>query len=118
MENNTLNNLLDKDELNVSIGKKIRSKRMQIGYTQDSICKLLGITQNALSRMENGKCHPELFKLVLLCDLFMVDMNFFIPLNSFDKRNKRIADLENINKKLTKRNELLETCIEEFLKTK
>jgi transcriptional regulator with XRE-family HTH domain len=109
---------LSKSDIAMSIAQKVRRKRIEMGYSQDRMCEILGINQNALSRIENGKGLIDLYKLVKIAELFMTDLNFFIPLNNFDPKEKRIAELEERVELLTKRNEVFQLAIEEIITNK
>ena len=65
-------------KINIEIGKKIKSKRYETGYKQDRLAVELGISQSALSRIENGSDCLNIDLLYLLCHLLNTDIGYFI----------------------------------------
>lgn len=70
-----------KDSLTVTLGKKIRARRKELGMTQEELAEKLGVGHQALSRIENGVMAPKMDRLPLLAkslkckvpDLFQTD---------------------------------------------
>ncbi len=48
-------------------GNRMRLHREKRGMTQDELSRRLGVTPQALSHWEVGRCEPSLRKLVRLC---------------------------------------------------
>ena len=85
-------------KINTEIGKKIKIKRHEIGYKQESLAIELGISQSALSRIENGSDSIVIEILYLLSNKLNISIGYFISdfygeLN-FDTYLERIKLLE------------------------
>ena len=51
----------------ITMGKRIRLRRKELGYSQNKLAELLDISNNHLSAIENGREKPSLEKFVTLC---------------------------------------------------
>ncbi len=58
----------------VSLGKAIRSRRKQLGYTQKNISDFTGLSVSFLSDLENGKPTAELEKAFSVANLLSLDI--------------------------------------------
>ncbi len=65
-------------KINIEIGKKIKIKRHEIGYKQESLAIELGISQSALSRIENGSDSLVVEILYLLTQVLNTPIGYFI----------------------------------------
>ena len=52
--------------LTSQLGKNIRSRRKQLGMTQEQLAEMLGVGHQALSRIEQGKMAPKMDRLPCL----------------------------------------------------
>lgn len=57
------------------IGKYIAAKRKSEGLTQEALAQLLGVTNKAVSKWENGKCLPDLSHYEALCEILHISVN-------------------------------------------
>lgn len=63
--------VLDKTEQLVqSIGRAISKYRQAVGLTQAQLAEILGISNDAVSRMERGKSVPSVLRLLELSEIF------------------------------------------------
>ena len=63
--------MLDKTEQLVqSIGRAISKYRQAVGLTQAQLAEILGISNDAVSRMERGKSVPSVLRLLELSEIF------------------------------------------------
>lgn len=53
-----------------SIGKAISHKRVTFGLSQEKVAELLGISREAVSRMETGAAIPTVVRLAELAEIF------------------------------------------------
>lgn len=74
----------------MNIGKKIRSLRIQRGFTQK---ELAGgeITRNMLSKIENGAAYPSIGSLLYIADQLEVSPAYF-----FDESEKTQSEIESM----------------------
>ena len=64
---------VDLDELAGLIGRAIAKHRVGSGLTQEQVAELLGIGNEAVSRMERGLVMPTVARLVELAEIFGCD---------------------------------------------
>ncbi|MFA5736902.1 MAG: helix-turn-helix transcriptional regulator [Candidatus Paceibacterota bacterium] len=67
-------NDLDKD-----IGQKIKDCRLEAGYSQTNLARLLKYeTPTAISLIESGERSLKIHDLIILCQLFMKNYEYFL----------------------------------------
>lgn len=103
-------------ELAEQIGKKIRERRVQLGYSQFFLSQRLHKTQHTVSNIENGKSELTIARIIEIAEILKVDLNYFIELERLDEKDSRIEKLEDLITRLEKRNEILEDYILQLVK--
>lgn len=78
----------------MEIGKKIKEKRIEAGYTQKELAEILHVSRQTISSWEVGRTFPDLTTLVTLSELY--DM----PLDDLVKEDSRLV--EDITHKVTR----------------
>ena len=73
------------------IGKFIAKKRVEKGFTQESLAEELDISNRSISKWERGICLPDTAKMPALCKLFDITIN--------DLFSGEIVDMKNNEKK-------------------
>ncbi len=58
-----------------TLGKRIKTHRLDSGYTQRQVADRLSIDRSTYAYYEIGKRVPSLERLVALCELFETDPN-------------------------------------------
>ena len=58
--------------------RRLRSLRESTGYTQQTVARWLSISQAAYSRLESGEVELTLSKLILLGELYDVELILMI----------------------------------------
>ncbi len=53
----------NEESLTRQLGKHIRSRRRQLGLTQEQLAEMIGVGHQALSRIEQGKMAPKMDRL-------------------------------------------------------
>ena len=92
-----------------TLGKKIRLLRHQKGWSQEDVAKRLDISIPAFSKIETGITDINLSRLEQIATLFEMVVVQLLTLNEVDQDQKFITELENVNKRLTDReNEVIE----------
>ena len=59
----------------IKIGQFISSKRKEKEITQSKLAEMLGITDRAISKWENGYCLPDASNIVELCNILGITVN-------------------------------------------
>ncbi len=85
--------LLTKKQLK-SMSNKLKSKRMQLGYTQEKVAELTNISYSAYSKIENAIQSPSLNTLIRISIILDISIDYLI----FAKENaeKYDTDFSNI----------------------
>ena len=60
---------------NIEFGNYLRDLREKKGYTQEYVGRILGITDKAVSKWENGKSSPNVHQLIELSKIYEIDRN-------------------------------------------
>lgn len=60
----------------MGIGNRIKEARLNLGYTQEELAKLLGVTKGAVANYEVGTSHPKEPIMYKLFDALHVDANY------------------------------------------
>ena len=76
----------------VKIGKFISEKRKEKNITQSRLAEMLGITDRAISKWENGICLPDAGTMPELCEILDISIN--------DLFCGEVVDMKNNEKKL------------------
>ena len=73
------------NQLSILIGKKLKAKRLEFGYSQGKIGEMLGgLTFQQVQKYEKGVNNLSLNKLLELCKVFNIGLNYFIEDNLED----------------------------------
>lgn len=59
----------------MSIAEKIRTKRLQKGWTQEQVASSMGVTAQAVHKWEKGVSYPDILSLMPLARLLDMDLN-------------------------------------------
>jgi repressor LexA len=84
----------DCDNVNMTIGEKIRKLREKKGLSQQALAELLGTTQQSVAYWESGKRKPRYEKLKKLAEVFSVPISYFFESEKpeWDKNVERLPD--------------------------
>ena len=76
------------------IGKFISIKRKEKGITQSDLAELLGISDRAISKWENGNCLPDASNMQELCKILNITINDLFSGEVVDKEDnvKRLEE--------------------------
>lgn len=80
----------------IEIGKRIRQRRKELGFSQTDIYDKCDITSGALSKIENGKITPSVVAFFKLSEILECDMNWLATGNSSHLQNSKECDQENL----------------------
>lgn len=65
-----------------SFGKKLKDLRIESGYKQDEIAKILNVTTSAYGYYEQGRNEPSLETLKIIAQTFQVSTDYLLSLIS------------------------------------
>ena len=78
----------------MKINETIRSRRKQLGLTQEQVASRLGVTATAVYKWEVGSCYPDITLLPALARLLGVDLNTLLCFQE-DLSDEEIAAFAN-----------------------
>ncbi len=85
----------------MEIGKKLKSARIQKGYTQEAVAEKIQVSRQTISNWENEKSYPDIMNVVNLSNLYEISLD---ELLKGDKRMlehlEESTDIVKSNKKL------------------
>lgn len=61
---------IERTALVKAVGKAIAAKRVENGLSQENVAEILGISREAVSRMETGVAIPSVVRLAELAEIF------------------------------------------------
>ncbi|NDO47152.1 helix-turn-helix transcriptional regulator [Clostridium sp. MD294] len=70
-----------------NIGDRMKSKRLQLGYTQERIAELTNISFSTYSKIENAIQSPSLDTLIRISIVLDISMDYLIFGNENTKKN-------------------------------
>ncbi|WP_319201369.1 helix-turn-helix transcriptional regulator [uncultured Ilyobacter sp.] len=71
-----------------NVGKNLKETRSKLGYTQEKIEKLTGISRSLISMYENGEREISLSNLNKLANFFGKSINYFLGVSTEEKELK------------------------------
>lgn len=77
----------------MNFGERIKTLRLELGWTQEYVCQKLNISLGALSRYENGMYEPKSLDLITdFASLFNVSTDYL--LGKTDIKNPEVLDID------------------------
>lgn len=100
----------EKDDINVSIGARIKELRKEKGLTQDKLAELVNIcTAQQISDIERGFCGISVPKLMTFCSVLETDADYLL----FGMKSNNIDSA--ISKYLSRMTTAQARCVEELV---
>ncbi len=59
----------------MEIGKKLKSARIQKGFTQEAVAEKIQVSRQTISNWENEKSYPDIMSVVSLSDLYEISLD-------------------------------------------
>lgn len=60
------------------LGSRIMQRRKQLCIKQSELAEMLGISDNQISNIENGKSFPKLNNFILLCNILNCNADYLL----------------------------------------
>ena len=60
------------------LGSRIMQRRKQLSIKQSELAEMLGISDNQISNIENGKSFPKLNNFILLCNILECNADYLL----------------------------------------
>jgi len=75
------------DPVDVHVGAKVRARRLLMGFSQDSLAKMIGLTFQQIQKYERGTNRISVSRLIDIAKALKVPVNYFFGDHSeFDSR--------------------------------
>jgi transcriptional regulator with XRE-family HTH domain len=100
--------LMDRD----SILKKIKIKRVTLGFSQDDVAQALGMDESQYSRLENGKSQLDLNRLIPLLAFLGMKWSDFDE-NEILPGTPNLDSPENLKREIKAISEMMKTLAQE-----
>lgn len=71
----------------MKLGEKIKQLRKSKGISQETLAALLKVNRNYLSRVETGKSEPTATILKQIAEIFNIDLNSLLEINTNNQDN-------------------------------
>ena len=100
--------------MNLKIGEKIRTLRLQQKKTQEQLADRLGVSYQSVSRWENGITYPDIEFLPSIANYFSITLDYLMGQDDMEKRRaikkqiNKIGDTDGMNEDNLV--ELIRTC--------
>ncbi|WP_176316819.1 helix-turn-helix domain-containing protein [Burkholderia vietnamiensis] len=99
-----------------AVGQAIASRRVAAGLSQERIAEALGITREAVSRMETGIAVPSVVRLAELAEIFDCTMEDLLTRASNRKQDQAATIMALLNRLADEKREMLMRIIKELAK--
>lgn len=72
----------------MEFGKRLKNKRKAKNLTQSEVATRIGVSEQAVSKWENGDCLPDVYNLKMLCCLLRISIDSLLD----DDNNEQVID--------------------------
>jgi transcriptional regulator with XRE-family HTH domain len=91
------------NELDVTVGKRVRSARKDKGWSQDNLARAVGITSQQVQKYERGANRISASRLIELCDALEIDVQDVVGgLQKTKPKRQSVIDLTHHEKRALK----------------
>lgn len=98
-----------------AIGKAIASRRGQAGLSQETVAEALGISREAVSRIETGAAVPSVVRLAQLAEIFDCGLDALIVEASNRKADQAQRIAEMLDRLTLEKREILMGVIQQVI---
>lgn len=60
------------------LGSRIMQRRRELGIKQSELAEMLGVSDNQISNIENGKSFPKLNNFISLCNILKCNADYLL----------------------------------------
>jgi transcriptional regulator with XRE-family HTH domain len=106
---------LQRTTLVKAVGHAIASKRVSVGLSQEKIAEALGISREAVSRMETGVAVPSVVRLAELAEIFDCGIEELLTEASNRKLDQAQKILELLDELTDEQREMLMSVIKQLV---
>lgn len=77
-----------------NLPQRLKELRNQHHYSQEELAEKLNVTRQAISRWENGKAVPDIDNLLILSELYGIDIDTFFDKDCHSNTEEKILDYQ------------------------
>ena len=75
------------------LGSRIMQRRKQLGIKQSELAEIIGVSDNQISNIENGKSFPRLNSFILICETLKCNADYFLSGITKENTSDNIKDM-------------------------
>lgn len=84
--------MYEKNKMSI-LGSRIMQRRKQLNIKQSELAERMGISDNQVSNIENGKSFPKLNNFMILCDILECNADYLLSGMLKTSVNENILDM-------------------------
>lgn len=81
------------EKKNAVIGARIMQRRKLLGMKQSELAELIGVSDNLISNIENGRSYPKLNSFMLICKALDCNADYFFSGVISDSLPEQIGEM-------------------------
>ena len=70
--------LMDEKRIRIILGSRIMQRRKQLCIKQAELAEKIGVSNNQISNIENGKSFPKLGNFICICNILNCNADYFL----------------------------------------
>ena len=84
---------MDEKRIRIIVGSRIMQRRKQLCIKQSELAEKIGVSNNQISNIENGKSFPKLGNFICICNILNCNADYFLSGILKDSVVENIADM-------------------------
>lgn len=84
---------MNDENKNAVIGARIMQRRKLLGMKQSELAELIGVSDNQISNIENGRSYPKLNSFMLICKALDCNADYFFSGVISDSLPEQIGEM-------------------------
>lgn len=85
--------IMDEKRIRVILGSRIMQRRKQLCIKQSELAEKIGVSNNQISNIENGKSFPKLGNFIFICNILNCNADYFLSGILKDSVVENITDM-------------------------
>ena len=81
------------EKKNAVIGARIMQRRKLLGMKQSELAEIIGVSDNQISNIENGRSYPKLNSVMLICKALDCNADYFFSGVISDSLPEQIGEM-------------------------
>ena len=84
---------MDEKRIRIIVGSRIMQRRKQLCIKQSELAEKIGVSNNQISNIENGKSFPKLGNFISICNILNCNADYFLSGILKDSVVENITDM-------------------------